>query len=115
MGLWHSQLEDIYQQSYFNLLHKQLVGDWVLGANLGYFIDRDDGSARIGKVSSHTAYGLFSAATGGHTLYLGLQRVSGDTGWMSVQSGALKNLGLASITPPTGAASTATLTRPGWS
>ena len=115
VGLWHSQLEDIYQQSYFNLLHKQPVGDWVLGANLGYFIDRDDGSARIGKVSSHTAYGLFSAATGGHTLYLGLQRVSGDTGWMSVQSGALKNLGLASITPPTGAASTATLTRPGWS
>lgn len=72
VGVWHSQLKDIYQQSYFNVLHKQPVGDWVLGANLGYFIDKDDGSARIGNVSSRTAYGLFSAATGGHTVYLGL-------------------------------------------
>lgn len=52
MELWHSQLEDIYQQSYFNLLHKQLVGDWVLGANLGYFIDRDDGSAASARLAA---------------------------------------------------------------
>ena len=93
VGVWHSQLKDIYQQSYFNLLHKQPVGDWVLGANLGYFIDKDDGSARIGNVSSRTAYGLFSAATGGHTLYLGLQKVSGDTSWMSVYGSSGRSLG----------------------
>ncbi|WP_278937790.1 OprD family porin [Pseudomonas helleri] len=93
VGVWHSQLKDIYQQSYFNLLHKQPVGDWVLGANLGYFIDKDDGSARIGNVSSRTAYGLFSAATGGHTLYLGLQKVSGDTNWMSVYGSSGRTLG----------------------
>ena len=93
VGVWHSQLKDIYQQSYFNVLHKQPVGDWVLGANLGYFIDKDDGSARIGNVSSRTAYGLFSAATGGHTVYLGLQRVSGDTGWMSVFGSSGRTLG----------------------
>ncbi len=93
VGVWHSQLKDIYQQSYFNVLHKQPVGDWVLGANLGYFIDKDDGSARIGNVSSRTAYGLFSAATGGHTVYLGLQRVSGDTGWMSVYGSSGRTLG----------------------
>lgn len=93
VGVWHSQLKDIYQQSYFNLLHKQSVGDWVLGANLGYFIDKDDGSARIGNVSSRTAYGLFSAATGGHTLYLGLQKVSGDTSWMSVYGSSGRTLG----------------------
>ena len=93
VGVWHSQLKDIYQQSYFNLLHKQPVGDWVLGANLGYFIDKDDGSARIGNVSSRTAYGLLSAATGGHTLYLGLQKVSGDTGWMSVYGSSGRTLG----------------------
>ena len=93
VGVWHSQLKDIYQQSYFNLLHKQPVGDWVLGANLGYFIDKDDGSARIGNVSSRTAYGLFSAATGGHTLYLGLQKVSGDTSWMSVYGSSGRTLG----------------------
>ena len=93
VGVWHSQLKDIYQQSYFNLLHKQPVGDWVLGANLGYFIDKDDGSARIGNVSSRTAYGLFSAATGGHTLYLGLQKVSGATSWMSVYGSSGRTLG----------------------
>ncbi|HCN63240.1 MAG TPA: outer membrane porin, OprD family [Pseudomonas sp.] len=93
VGVWHSQLKDIYQQNYFNLLHKQPVGDWVLGANLGYFIDKDDGSARIGNVSSRTAYGLFSAATGGHTLYLGLQKVSGDTSWMSVYGSSGRTLG----------------------
>ena len=93
VGAWHSQLKDIYQQSYFNVLHKQPVGDWVLGANLGYFIDKDDGSARIGNVSSRTAYGLLSAATGGHTVYLGLQRVSGDTGWMSVYGSSGRTLG----------------------
>lgn len=93
VGGWHSQLKDIYQQSYFNLLHKQPIGDWVLGANLGYFIDKDDGSARIGHVSSRTAYGLLSAATGGHTVYLGLQKVSGDTSWMSVYGSSGRTLG----------------------
>ncbi|MCY1431385.1 Porin-like protein NicP [compost metagenome] len=93
IGAWYSQLEDIYQQSYLNLLHKQKFGDWTLGANLGYFIDKDDGSALIGNVQSHTAYGLFSANLGGHTLYLGLQKVSGDTGWMSVYGSSGRTLG----------------------
>lgn len=74
IGAWHSQLEDIYQQSYFNLLHSQRVGEWTLGANLGYFIDRDDGQARIGDIQSRTGYALLSASYSGHTLYLGLQR-----------------------------------------
>lgn len=93
IGAWHSQLEDIYQQSYLNLLHKQQFADWTLGANVGYFIDKEDGSARIGEVQSHTAYGLFSARLGGHTLYLGLQKVSGDTGWMSVYGSSGRTLG----------------------
>ena len=93
VGAWHSQLEDIYRQSYFNLLHKQPVGDWVLGANLGYFIDSDDGRARIGDIQSRTAYALLSAATGGHTLYLGVQKVSGDSPWMSVYGSSGRTLG----------------------
>ena len=93
VGAWHSQLEDIYRQSYFNLLHKQPVGDWVLGANLGYFIDKDDGRARIGEIQSRTAYALLSAATGGHTLYLGVQKVSGDSPWMSVYGSSGRTLG----------------------
>jgi hypothetical protein len=93
IGAWHSQLEDIYQQSYLNLLHKQTFGDWTLAANLGYFLDKEDGRARIGNVQSHTAYGLFSAKLGGHTLYVGLQKVSGDTGWMSVYGSSGRTLG----------------------
>ncbi|PWY52918.1 OprD family porin [Pseudomonas sp. RW409] len=93
VGAWHAQLEDIYQQSYFNLLHKQSVGDWVLGANLGYFIDKDDGQARIGEIRSRTAYALLSASTAGHTLYLGLQKVSGDSPWMSVYGSSGRTLG----------------------
>ncbi|NNB42236.1 OprD family porin [Pseudomonas chlororaphis] len=93
IGAWHAQLEDIYQQSYFNLLHKQPVGDWVLGANLGYFIDKDDGQARIGEIQSRTAYTLLSASTAGHTLYLGLQKVSGDSPWMSVYGSSGRTLG----------------------
>ncbi|CAI8789213.1 OprD family porin [Pseudomonas chlororaphis] len=93
VGAWHAQLEDIYQQSYFNLLHKQPVGDWVLGANLGYFIDKDDGQARIGEIQSRTAYALLSASTAGHTLYLGLQKVSGDSPWMSVYGSSGRTLG----------------------
>ncbi|UVE48174.1 OprD family porin [Pseudomonas chlororaphis] len=93
VGAWHAQLEDIYQQSYFNLLHKQPVGDWVLGANLGYFIDKDDGQARISEIQSRTAYALLSASTAGHTLYLGLQKVSGDSPWMSVYGSSGRTLG----------------------
>lgn len=93
IGAWHSQLEDIYQQSYFNLLHSQRVGEWTLGANLGYFIDRDDGQARIGDIQSRTGYALLSASHSGHTLYLGLQKVSGDSQWMSVYGSSGRTLG----------------------
>ncbi|WGV19783.1 OprD family porin [Pseudomonas putida] len=93
IGAWHSQLKDIYQQSYFNLLHSQRAGEWTLGANLGYFIDRDDGQARIGDIQSRTGYALLSAARSGHTLYLGLQKVSGDSQWMSVYGSSGRTLG----------------------
>lgn len=92
-GAWHSQLQDIYRQSYFNLQHKQPLGEWMLAANLGFFIDGDDGRARIGEVHSRTAFALLSAATGGHTLYLGLQKVSGDSPWMSVYGSSGRTLG----------------------
>jgi hypothetical protein len=46
VGVWYAELSDIYQQQYFNLSHSQPLGDWTLGANLGYFIGKEDGSAR---------------------------------------------------------------------
>ena len=84
VGLWYAQLEDIYQQQFLNVLHTQPVGDVTLGANLGYFWGKDDGSKLAGDLNNITAYALLSAKYKGNTLYVGLQKVSGDDGWMRV-------------------------------
>ena len=84
VGLWYAQLEDIYQQQFLNVLHSQPVGDVTLGANLGYFWGKDDGSKLAGDLNNRTAYALLSAKYKGNTLYVGLQKVSGDDGWMRV-------------------------------
>ncbi len=84
VGAWYSELQDIYNQQYFNLVHSQPLGDWTLGANLGYFIGGEDGSEKAGELDNKTASGLFSAKYKAHTFYVGLQKVSGDNGWMRV-------------------------------
>lgn len=84
VGAWHAQLKDIYQQQYFNLTHSQPIGDWVLGANLGLFTGKDDGKHLAGNLDNTTWSGLFSAKYGANTFYVGLQKVTGDTGWMRV-------------------------------
>ena len=84
VGVWYAELEDIYQQQYFNVLHSQPVGDVTLGANLGYFIGKEDGSQLAGDLDNKTAFALLSAKYGGSTFYVGLQKVSGDDLWMRV-------------------------------
>ncbi|MFF7710218.1 OprD family outer membrane porin [Pseudomonas sp. NPDC007930] len=84
VGAWYSQLEDIYDQKYFQLLHSQPFGPVTLGANLGYFIGGSDGDARAGDQDNRTYSGLFSAKYGFSTFYVGLQKVSGDAGWQRV-------------------------------
>lgn len=85
VGAWYAQLEDIYQQKYFQLLHSQPINDnLTLGANIGYFIGEEDGSALAGDQDNRTLSGLFSLKTGGSTFYVGLQRLTGDTGWQRV-------------------------------
>ncbi|MDU9390417.1 OprD family porin [Pseudomonas sp. zfem002] len=84
VGLWNAQLKDIYQQQYLNLVHSQPLGDWTLGANLGYFLGKEDGSARAGDLDNRTASAMLSARYGGNTFYVGLQKVSGDDLWMRV-------------------------------
>ena len=84
VGVWYAQLEDIYQQEFFNLLHKQTFGDWTLGANLGYFIGKEDGRKLAGEMDNKTSYALLSAKYGGSTFYVGLQRLTGDSAWMRV-------------------------------
>ncbi|NRH28533.1 OprD family porin [Pseudomonas sp. MS19] len=84
VGVWYNELEDIYQQQFFNLVHNQPIGNWVLGANLGYFTGKENGNALAGNLDNDTAYGLFSAKTGSHGFYVGLQQLNGDSAWMRV-------------------------------
>ncbi|MGF6198454.1 OprD family porin [Pseudomonas laurylsulfatiphila] len=84
MGLWNAELKDIYSQQFVNLIHSQPLGDWTLGANLGFFYGKDEGSARAGELDNKTLYGLFSAKYGGNTFYVGLQKLTGDSAWMRV-------------------------------
>ncbi|PBP60231.1 porin, partial [Pseudomonas syringae] len=84
VGVWYAELEDIYHQQYFNLLHSQPLGSWTLGANLGYFQGKDDGQSLAGELDNKTWSALLSARHGGNTFYVGLQKVSGDSAWMRV-------------------------------
>ncbi|RMQ43232.1 OprD family outer membrane porin [Pseudomonas cichorii] len=84
VGLWYAQLEDIYQQQYLNVVHSQPLGNWVLGANLGFFKGKDDGSSLAGDMDNKTWSAMLSARHGSSTFYLGLQKVSGDSAWMRV-------------------------------
>lgn len=81
VGVWYAQLEDIYHQRYFNFTHSQTLGDWVLGANLGFFSGADDGKKRAGQLDNKTYSALLSARYQASTFYLGLQKVDGDN-WM---------------------------------
>ncbi len=84
IALWNAQLKDIYSQQFVNLIHSQPLGDWTLGANLGFFYGKEDGSARAGDMENRTWSGLFSAKYGGNTFYVGLQKLTGDSAWMRV-------------------------------
>ena len=93
VGLWNAELQDIYNQQYLQLSHSQPIGDWTLGTNLGYFRGGEDGSELAGELDNRTWSGLFSAKFGGNTFYVGLQKVSGDTGWMRVNGTSGGSLG----------------------
>ena len=84
IGLWNAELKDIYSQQYVNLIHSQPIGDWTLGATLGFFYGKEDGSARAGDLDNKTWSGMFSAKYGGNTFYVGLQKLTGDNAWMRV-------------------------------
>jgi hypothetical protein len=84
IGLWNAELKDIYQQQYLQVLHSQPLGDWTLGANLGFFHGDDDGSSLAGRLDNKTYSALLSAKYGSNTFYVGLQKVTGDDAWMRV-------------------------------
>lgn len=78
VGLWYGELENIYDQKLYNLIHVQPIGDWKLGANLTYFDSQDNGSKRGGKLDNDLTSVNLWAGTGAHTFRLGYQKVGGD-------------------------------------
>ena len=78
-SLWYGQLEDIYEQGFLGLKHSQPVGDWVLGANLGYYTAREEGDKLLGDIDNQALFSLLSAKRGGHTFYVGYQAMYGDS------------------------------------
>ncbi|MCD9031237.1 OprD family porin [Luteimonas sp. Y-2-2-4F] len=79
---WLGRLDDIYLQQFVGLKHKRPVGDWTLGANLGHFDTRESGAARAGRLRNQASYGQLTAARGGHSVLLGLQKISGETSFI---------------------------------
>ena len=77
VGVWYGELEDIYDQKLYNLIHVQPIGDWKLGANLAYFDSQNNGSRRAGKIDNDLTSVNLWAGIGAHTFRLGYQKVSG--------------------------------------
>ncbi|WP_223531564.1 OprD family porin [Pseudomonas sp. GL-RE-20] len=92
VGLWNAELKDIYQQKYLQAQHFQPLGDWLLGANLGFFWGKEDGSARAGDLDNRTFSGMFSAKHGASTFYVGLQKVMGNDEWFRVNGASSSTL-----------------------
>ncbi len=77
-GYYYSNLEDLYKQHSFNLVHVLPLGDkQSLKTDLRYARSTDDGSSNI----DNKAFGaMVTYALSGHSLGLGYQKMSGDTG-----------------------------------
>jgi hypothetical protein len=84
VGAWYAQLDDVYNQRFFSLKHSEPLGNWTLGANLGYFDSSEDGQELAGAIDNQTFYGMLSAKRGGHTFHVGYQELSGDHGMVRI-------------------------------
>lgn len=78
VGLWYSELQDIYDQKLLQLTHNQAVGAWKLGAVFGYFDSDENGRQLAGKIDNDLTSLMLSANTGAHTFRLGYQHSDGD-------------------------------------
>jgi hypothetical protein len=84
VSAWYGQLEDIYHQRFLGLKHSQPVGNWTLGANLGYYDSEEDGKQLLGAIDNQAFFSLLSAKRGGHTFYVGYQGMFGDSAFPRV-------------------------------
>ena len=81
---WYGQLQDIYNQRFLGLKHSEPLGDWTLGANLGFYDAQEDGDRLLGAIDNQAFFSLLSAKHGGHTFYLGYQSMFGDSAFPRV-------------------------------
>ena len=96
VGVWHARLEDVYKQSFAQLTHSLPVGDWVLGANLGYFNGKEEGAAKAGELDNKVYQGSLNAKTGNNSFTVSYQKLSGDTKFLRIDGasgGSLVNDG----------------------
>lgn len=84
VSAWYGQLEDIYQQRFLGLKHSEPLGNWTLGANLGYYDSSEDGRKLLGPIDNRAFFSLLSAKRGGHTFYVGYQGMFGDSSFPRV-------------------------------
>ena len=77
-GYYYSNLEDLYKQHSFNLVHVLPLGDkQSLKTDLRYARSTDDGDSNV----DNKAFGaMVTYALSGHSFGLGYQSMSGDTG-----------------------------------
>lgn len=79
---YYSNLEDLYKQHTYNLVHVLPIGDGKsLKTDLRYSRSKDDGSSNV----DNKAFGaMVTYSLSGHAFGLGYQKMSGDTGFAYV-------------------------------
>ena len=93
VGLWGAELEDICRQRFIQFTHKQPVGAWTLGANIGLLDSEEQGQAKAGQIDNRSFFTALSAGLGGHTLMAAWQRMYGEDAsiWLSPTTTVLPN------------------------
>lgn len=85
VAAWFGQLQDIYKQRYFEVLHTQPITEGItFKTHINYFNGEEDGSAKAGKLDNKVISGKFSLQVNHHTFGFNLQRVTGDDAWLRV-------------------------------
>lgn len=75
---WFGQLEDIYQQHYFNAVYTEKVNETKLKVDARYFNYKEDGDAYFGNIDVQSLGLQASAQHGPNTFLAGVQKHMGE-------------------------------------
>jgi len=76
---FHAELDEIYKQDYFGLIHYLALDGAKLKSDLRYFNSREDGAARAGEVDNQNVGLMLTYLRGGHSLGVGYMQQMGAT------------------------------------